>query len=197
MPILLLIFLGNRIRAKGFVSEETIEDLKKIVVNLALPAVLFLSFIRIKLEPSYIFLSVVIFSLCLFLLFLGKIYQIVAGTRHVYSCFMISGFVYGMLGVSLFGSVYGLENLGYIAIVDLGHELFVWFVLLPLLPAKRDGASEPLMLVKTFSNNPSLYERWPGCRKGIREYNSCITDCHYNCHLFHLRYSVPSNLTDL
>ena len=45
---------------------------------------------------------------------------------------LITGFEYGMLAISLFGAAYGLDKIGYIAIVDLGHEIFIWFVFLPL-----------------------------------------------------------------
>lgn len=154
LPILLLIFLGNRIKVHDFLSAQTVEELKGVVVNLALPAVLFLSFTRIELHLSYLSLSIVIFSLCILLLFLGRLFQNLFAKDHPYSGLMIPGFEYGMLGVSLFGSAYGLENLGYIAIVDLGHELFIWFVLLPILLAKRGGGGKPLMIVKTFMTNP-------------------------------------------
>ena len=53
LPILMLIFLGYWIRYKRFLTEVTIDELRKIVVNLALPAVLFISFLSIELKWSY------------------------------------------------------------------------------------------------------------------------------------------------
>jgi len=66
----------------------------------------------------------------------------------------MTGFEYGMLGISLFGSVYGLENIGYIAVVDLGHEIFIWFVFLALLLKEREGIQSSGQLVKTFFRSP-------------------------------------------
>ena len=40
LPILLLISLGLWIRHKEFLTEQTIDELRKIVVNITLPAVL-------------------------------------------------------------------------------------------------------------------------------------------------------------
>jgi hypothetical protein len=58
------------------------------------------------------------------------------------------------MGVSLFGSVYGLEKIGYIAVVDLGHEIFIWFVFLPLLLMKRDGLQNLGQLGRAFFTSP-------------------------------------------
>lgn len=52
-PILFLIFLGQWIRRRNFLAEGTIEDLRKIAVNLALLAVLFTSFLQIQLKSAY------------------------------------------------------------------------------------------------------------------------------------------------
>lgn len=154
LPILFLIFLGNRLRVHKFILEDTVEELKKIVINIALPAVLFISFTRIELASSYFTLSLLIFTICVFLLLVGKILQPFLAPQYSYFPYMTTGFEYGMLGVSLFGSAYGLENLGYIAVVDLGHEVFIWFVLLPLLLAKGDGRGDIKSILSTFCKNP-------------------------------------------
>jgi predicted permease len=66
----------------------------------------------------------------------------------------VTGFEYGMLGVSLFGAAYGLDRIGYIAVADLGHEIFIWFVFLPLLLIKRDGTQNPKEIIKSFLSAP-------------------------------------------
>ncbi len=61
-----------------------------------------------------------------------------------------------MLGISLFGSAYGLDKIGYIAIVDLGHEIFIWFVFLAFLLMRRDGLQKPGQLVGAFFKSPVI-----------------------------------------
>ena len=73
---------------------------------------------------------------------------------HPYFPFLMTGFEYGMLGVSLFGSAYGLENIGYIAVADLGHELFIWFVFLALLLMTREGTPARRSLPGRFPARP-------------------------------------------
>jgi malate permease and related proteins len=154
LPILLLIFLGSWIRRQNFLRESTIDDLRKLVVNLALPAVLFVSFLGIDLKPAYLVVFGIIFSLCLLLLGLGQWLKQRFHVPYLYFPFLTTGFEYGMLGVSLFGSAYSLEKIGYIAIVDLGHEIFIWFVFLPLLLMKRDGAQNLRGVAKSFLTSP-------------------------------------------
>lgn len=156
LPILLLIFLGQWIRRTNFLAEGAIEDLRKIVVNLALPAVLFTSFLQIQLKTAYLVIFVCLFILCLSLFWLGQWLRQQFKFQHTYFPFLMTGFEYGMLGISLFGSAYGLEKIGYIAIIDLGHETFIWFVYLALLLMKRDGLQNPGQLIRAFFKSPVI-----------------------------------------
>jgi predicted permease len=154
LPILILIFLGNWIRHKSFIAESTVDDLRKLVVNLALPAVLFISFLNIELKSSYFFIFGFTFFLCILLFLLGKFLEKQFNIQHPYYPYLMTGFEYGMLGISLYGSAYGLERIGYIAVADLGHEIFIWFVFLPLLLMKRDGVQNVGGLAKSFLTSP-------------------------------------------
>ena len=154
LPILLLISLGIWIRNKEFLAQETVDELRKVVVNIALPAVLFISFLNIELKSSYFIIFVVLFSLCIILFFLGKVIRKQFNIQHSYFPYLMTGFEYGMLAISLFGAAYGLDKIGYIAIIDLGHEIFIWFVFMPLLLIKRDGAQNPKEIVKSFMSAP-------------------------------------------
>lgn len=154
LPILFLISLGYWIRHKNFLLETTIEELRKIVVNLALPAVLFISFLNIELRSSYFVIFGFTFLLCILLFLLGRFIRRQFNIRYAYFPYLTTGFEYGMLGISLFGAAYGLEKIGYIAVVDLGHEIFIWFVFLPLLLVKRDGMQDPKEIAKSFLSAP-------------------------------------------
>jgi malate permease and related proteins len=156
LPILFLIILGYWIRRRKFLAESTIEDLRKMAVNLALPAVLFLSFLEIELKSTYIVVFVVMFSLCLGMFGFGVLLKRRLQIQYSYFPFLMTGFEYGMLGVSLFGAAYGLDNIGYIAVVDLGHEIFIWFVFLALLLMKRDGLQNSGQLLRAFSQSPVI-----------------------------------------
>jgi predicted permease len=156
LPILILIGLGYWIRRSNFLSESTMEEFKKVAVNIALPAVLFLSFLYIELKLTYFVLFVVLFGLCISLFQLGRVLKQRLQIQHPYFPFVMTGFEYGMLGVSLFGSAYGLDEIGYLAIIDLGHEIFIWFVFLALLLMQRDGLQDSQQLVRAFVRSPVI-----------------------------------------
>ncbi len=156
MPIFILPLLGILLRRFDFLSQNSVEALKKIVVNLALPSVLFLSFLRLELDPKYVSLSAAVFAVCLCLFIIAKAVNKLIAPKHPYFPFMATGFEYGMLGVALYGGVYGLENIKYIAVIDLGHEIFIWFVMLPFLLMKKQHQNSVGNLLKTFTTNPVI-----------------------------------------
>lgn len=155
-PILILLVIGKVLQAKAFISEETIAGMKKLVINLALPAVLFLSFLEIDFQPQYFLFMPAIFAYCVLLYLLGLVLK---GWFHLegeYAPFLVTGFEYGMIGVSLFGAAYGLDQLGKMAVIDLGHEIFIWFVFVVLLIHKRDGAADLRKLAGLFARSPVI-----------------------------------------
>ena len=196
LPIILLLSLGIWIRKKQFITPATIDDLRKIVVNLALPAVLFISFLNIEMQINYLYIFVLTFVICVLLYLLGKLLHRRFATEHEYFPFMMTGFEYGMLVVSLFGSAYGLENISYIAVADLGHEIFIWFVFLALLLMKRDGAQNLGALGKAFFKSPVIIAilAGVGCNLlGLRDfvYQAPLTGAILNTCEFLTGLTVP------
>jgi predicted permease len=155
-PIVLILFLGNVIRWTGLVASSTIDDIKSLVVNVALPAVLFIAFLDMNLEPEYLGIFVVVLAVCILLYFYGRGVRRLLGIKHDYFPYLVTGFEFGMVGITLFGAAYGLDQVGYIAIVDVSHELFIWFGFVTMLVAKRDGLSRFGDTVKGFFRSPVI-----------------------------------------
>jgi predicted permease len=177
LPILFLISPGYWINRKNFLSETTIDELRKIVVNLALPAVIFISFLNIELKSSYFVIFAFTFLLCVLLFLLGQLIKKQFNIRYSYFPYLATGFEYGMLGLSLFGSAYGLEKIGFIAVTDLGHEIFIWFVFMPMLLIKRDGAQNPKEIFKSFLSAPVVIAILPAFYSTFWVDRSCCTNC--------------------
>lgn len=156
LPILLIIALGNLIRARKMLSEKSVDEMKGIVVNVALPAVLFVAFLDMELETEFLGLFATVLVICLGMLALGYGLRRLLGVKYGYFPFLVTGFEFGMVGITLFGTAYGLSNVGYIAIVDLSHELFIWFVLATLLTAKRDGGGGLAQTLRGFVTSPLI-----------------------------------------
>ena len=156
LPILILLLVGFGMRRIRFITRGTVDDMRKLVVNLALPAVLFTAFLEVELQSSDLVTVVAVFVICVVLFIVGKLFHNRFGSGHDYFPFLMTGFEAGMLGISLFGTAYGLDRVGHFAIVDLGHELFIWFVFLALLLVKRDGIRKPADLLRAFISSPVI-----------------------------------------
>ena len=162
LPIIILLIIGKWIQQRKLVEEQSVADFKKIVVNLALPAVLFNSFFRVELQVSYIWFLPLIFGYCLMLYLLGTFLHRYFKVKGEYFPFLTTGFEYGMIGVSLFAAAYGLEQLGSFAIIDFGQEMFIWFLYVSLLMQKREEKSEPKQLLKMFATSPVILAIFAG-----------------------------------
>ena len=167
LPVLLLFLLGFSLQKTRFFTEASVADVKKIVSNIALPALLFQAFASIKIELGYLLLVLVVFCSCLLMVFLGRIIARMLRITSPYFAFMMGGFEMGMLGYALFLSFYGEEHLGKIALVDLGQVLFVFFVLMALLIRERDGVQSIAMLMRQFITSPVILAIFAGLLAGL------------------------------
>lgn len=155
VPILLLIALGVLLRRLNVLDATTVEGLKRFVLNVVLPAVLFLAFLGLEFQREYVALIILVPLLCVLLLGAGKL---VTGWLKVppVGTFLFTGFEFGMVGLALFTAAYGLERAPVAAIVGLGHEFFIWFVFVTLLKRQSDGASSLAETVRSFATSPVI-----------------------------------------
>jgi predicted permease len=156
LPIFLLLALGWGLRVGGLVDDRTGNALKLLVVRVVLPAVLFLSFVDLDLRPQYVALVGLVFAICIAGLLAGPIVLRVAGVTSRWARFLMTGYEYGMLGIGLFAGAFGLASIGTIAVVALGHELFIWFVFFALLLAEGEGRPSAADLARRFAANPVI-----------------------------------------
>lgn len=154
LPIFLLIALGVASRRFGWLSDDAVDGLRQIVVRMVLPSVLFLSFVDMNLSIGHLSLIAVVFLTCCLGLALAWVLIRRLYPTDRFTPFLAGGYEFGMLGVSLFVGAYGAGALPSIAVVALGHELFIWFVFFALLIAARDGSARPGDLLLGFVRNP-------------------------------------------
>lgn len=140
LPIALLFLLGISLRVFSIISQNTISEIKKIVANIALPALLFTSFMEVDFEPDFLVIILFMFLFPVIMLLIGGLINRISGVNSKYFRFLMAGYETGMLGYAIFLTFFGTESLPAVAIVDLGQGLFVFFVLLPTLNVLEKGA---------------------------------------------------------
>ena len=162
LPVLLLFILGFLLQKSTTLTPASVAGAKRIVSDLALPALLFQAFSSLQIESRYLLLVVTIFLVCFVMVMLGKALAKPLHMESPYFPLLLGGFEMGMLGYALFLAVYGSEHLGKMALIDLGQVLFVFFVLMALLIKERDGAHTPKVLLRQFITSPVILAIFSG-----------------------------------
>ncbi len=144
IPIMILITAGFIMKQRSFVTQEVVNGIKKLIVNLALPSVLFLSFITLEMQKETIGLTIVMILMLLTLNLWGRLLNNIKWIHNPILPFVLSAVTFGLLGTALYEAAFGIERLGDISILGMGHELFMWFIYVNLL--KRDFSNEKVTL---------------------------------------------------
>lgn len=158
VPIFVLLVLGYLIKRKKFIAANTINEIKKLIVNFSLPAVLFTSFLDLNIQLNFIWIVLAVILINIIMLYFGKLFSSFLNKDDPYLPLIFTGFEVGMLGIPLFGTIYGLDNVKFMGVIDIGQELYVWFILLALLlKLKNDNQSSGFKnLFKSFISSPVI-----------------------------------------
>lgn len=158
LPVLLIIAIGWLMRKKNIISGNTINDLKQLILNFALPFTLFLSFSKTTLEVRYILIVVFVFLLCMIMYGFGFLlkHRQSGVFGSLYAPWFMSGFEFGMIGIGLFAALFGAENLPLITLIGLGHEFFAWFVAIPYVQFLSGGKFSLTETLGKFVRTPVI-----------------------------------------
>ncbi len=154
IPVILIISIGWFLKRIKLIEEEGNIFLKKIIVNVGLPAVMFISFLRMSITSSLILIIPGIFILNVLLLFAGNLFSRLIGGK--YSPFLFTGFEYGMFAIAVFTAAYGTSAASYIAVIDLGHELFIWFIFVTILLSVSGKKQSTVQTIQSFIRSPII-----------------------------------------
>ena len=156
LPVIFLIILGHFLGRFKIISQETIDDLKKIVVNIALPASLFMAFADTVFEAKYLLIVSAVFASCTIMLLLAGVFRKPLKIENPYWPSLYAGFETGMMGYSIFVAVYGAAEMFKLAIMDLGQVTFVFFVLVSVLRRINGDSIGAAGLIKSFLKSPVI-----------------------------------------
>lgn len=155
VPILLLIALGVILRVARVLTDGGVAQIKALIVNAALPAVLFGAFLTLEFDSRYFGLFAFIGVLLLALLAVGYALGRLPRWRAPVP-FLMTGFEFGMLGIGLFGTAYGAARIGVISVIGLPHELFIWFIYVTLMRLRFGGRQSIAATAKGFATSPII-----------------------------------------
>ena len=156
LPIFFSLGIGMLCRKKSILSRDSIEAVKKVAVNITLPAVTLASFaeadytLKTMLVPAWVFLC------CCAALALGMLLVRALHIPGKLTAYLCTGFEGGMLGFALYPLLYGAR--APFAIVDMGQVFFVFSIYKVLL----SGAKGKKALLREAAHSPSLWALFLG-----------------------------------
>lgn len=162
LPVLAALALGVLCRKLNFLTRDGVDTLKKVVVNLTLPAVVFTAFATAEYSLQTIAIPVLVFLLCCAGLVLGKVLARLLRLPGRVTPYLAGGFEAGMLGYALFALLFPQASSARFAILDLGQTLFVF----TLYKALLSGGKETKSLWKDIVNTPILWGTFAGLLVG-------------------------------
>lgn len=136
-PILVALVLGFAAKQMKILTQAGIDGLKALVMNFALPAVLFGAFYNADFGAENMIVAVVMFLCCGAGLLLGKLVVKLFRIRRELLPFLTSGFEAGMMGYGLYTMLFSSGQVANFAMVDLGQVLFVFTVYMALLNMRK------------------------------------------------------------
>lgn len=128
LPVFAALFIGVLCRSKSLLSREGIDALKKLAVDITLPAVIFSAFATVHYTAETMLVPALIFLLCIAALALGFLLKKLFRQDSRLMPFLMTGFEAGMLGYGLFALLYPGQGSAEFALIDLGQVLFVFTV---------------------------------------------------------------------
>lgn len=125
LPLLLLIAFGFILRRIHYFSDGEIQKITGFVGDFLVPCVIFNTILKLDIQREHIALSAAFFCfLCLLLVLSWFIYRIFHIQRRFF-IFFSCAFAFGLMGIPLFSTLFGEENMEYLVALGVGHELFI------------------------------------------------------------------------
>ena len=163
LPVFLALAVGIFARKKQFLTRDSIDAMKKLVINITLPFVLLSAFASADYNAAALVLPTMVFLLCCVALALGFVVLRLCKVKSRLAPFLASGFEAGMLGYSLFVLLFPQKSVSTFAVLDLGQTLFVFTLFKILLSGKTDFKA----IAKDMVTSPILWAVFAGVILGV------------------------------
>lgn len=137
LPVFLALGLGILCRKKQLLSREGIDALKKIAVDIGLPAVVCAAFATAQYDEKSLILPLAVFAAGCAGLALGRLLCRKTHLAGSLTPFLMCGFEGGMLGYPLFMLLFPETGRSAFALIDLGQAFFCFTIYKAMLAGKN------------------------------------------------------------
>ena len=156
LPVLAMVGIGMLCRSRKLISREGVNALKRVVVDITLPASLLNAFATTEYTLMDLAIPLMMFLACLVAWALGRAAGRVLRLNSRFVPFLTTGFEAGMLGYALFGMLRGGGHTAEFARVDLGQVLFVFTLYKVLLGLESREKVHAGQLLREMALSPII-----------------------------------------
>lgn len=127
VPVMVMLAMGKLFALKHIISKETVKGMKDLVSGILLPVVIFNALLTASFSARSLILSMLVYVLFA-AGFMIAVKLIRPRMKHPMSHFLMLGCEGGMIGYSLYTSLYGADALSTLMEIDLGNILFAFTI---------------------------------------------------------------------
>lgn len=192
LPIISLVLIGFIIKRINFIQKESVSDIRKLVLNLALPCLVYTAFYRLQLEKKLLVIILTISLVSILMILIGNLIGKALCIKNPYFPLLFGSFEPGMMGYSMFTAIYGANEIGKLAVMDLGQVFFIFFIWMPLLTKKSQGIKGIKNILKSFFTSPIVIAIFLGVITSLT-----ASQDFYNNQVFLSLFDVVNKLANL
>ena len=133
LPLVFLIGLGVVLQRLSYFEEVAFSRIQSFLLQVTIPCLLFTAFSTMRFGQGQVMVSVGMFLFMLLMLICGVAAYRLLPIRHDFFIFFFSAFGFGTVAFPVFVEFFGIENAAPMALLGIGHEVFIAGVLLPAL----------------------------------------------------------------
>lgn len=174
LPVILILALGYICRRYQIIDDVQMSGIKTISVKFLWPAVLFYAFFTAGYGKEVILYAGVNFTanLVAFLLGIGIRKKT---TNHPFSWpYLMSGFETGQIGYPLYGLLFKNQEISYLALLDVGHALFIFPIFLSYLQMEQSHEKNMKKAFMDMMTSPIMIALIVGMAAGISGFGSFV-----------------------
>lgn len=150
LPVVAILLAGALVRRKKLATAEGMGQLKGVLVNICLPAVLFRTFYAMEFNWKETGIFFLMGGVTLTGFLLGFLMRRLLRARYgilPWLCTTIEG---GSIGYALFILLFGQSNLYHLALLDAGNAMIQWSIVMTVLAMRGRDKQSPGQIARSL-----------------------------------------------
>lgn len=173
LPIILILCLGYYCKKKGVLDENGVVGIKAVSIRFLWPLVLFYAFFTASYGVETILYAGVNFVTNAIAFVIGLLMRKKVKAHAFSYPYLLSGFETGMIGYAMYTLLFGAENISYLALLDVGHALFIFPIFLSHLNMEQ-GEGDLKSSVKNMLLSPIMIALIIGMVSGLTGFGQFV-----------------------